>query len=130
MRPRFTISLERSTLIFSYPQAGRPITPSLGVTGLVQKLTLCPASTQTHFIRDRCEYLSQPPNVSSAAPRVPAPASPRTTSKRHRNKQVLMLAAGADSRVLARLAAAQQLDRRSAAGTLPAPGRGRKSQPG
>src|SRR5262249_28780437 len=28
MRPRFTISLERSTLIFSYPQAGRPITPS------------------------------------------------------------------------------------------------------
>src|SRR5262249_47839588 len=30
MRPRFTISLERSTLIFSYPQAGRPITPSFG----------------------------------------------------------------------------------------------------
>src|SRR5512132_3033776 len=27
--PRFTISLKRSTLIFSYPQAGRPITPSL-----------------------------------------------------------------------------------------------------
>src|SRR5262249_13396251 len=30
MRPRFTISLKRSTLIFSYPQAGRPITPSFG----------------------------------------------------------------------------------------------------
>src|SRR5215831_3912114 len=28
--PRFTISLKRSTLIFSYPQAGRPITPSFG----------------------------------------------------------------------------------------------------
>src|SRR6266508_2469728 len=28
--PRFTISLKRSTLIFSYPQAGRPITPSIG----------------------------------------------------------------------------------------------------
>jgi hypothetical protein len=25
-----TISLKRSTLIFSYPQAGRPITPSFG----------------------------------------------------------------------------------------------------
>src|SRR5215472_3231350 len=29
--PRFTISLKRSTLIFSYPQAGRPITPSLAL---------------------------------------------------------------------------------------------------
>jgi len=29
--PRFTISLKRSTLIFRYPQAGRPITPSIGV---------------------------------------------------------------------------------------------------
>src|SRR5215471_17345183 len=28
--PRFTISLKRSTLIFCYPQAGRPITPSFG----------------------------------------------------------------------------------------------------
>src|SRR5215831_7131744 len=28
--PRFTISLKRSTLIFSYPQAGRTITPSFG----------------------------------------------------------------------------------------------------
>src|SRR5262249_23923576 len=28
--PRFTISLKRSALIFSYPQAGRPITPSIG----------------------------------------------------------------------------------------------------
>jgi hypothetical protein len=28
--PRFTISLKRSTLIFSYSQAGRPITPSIG----------------------------------------------------------------------------------------------------
>src|SRR5260370_29784362 len=28
--PRFTISLKRSTLIFSYRQADRPITPSLG----------------------------------------------------------------------------------------------------
>jgi len=27
--PRFAISLKRSTLIFRYPQAGRPITPSL-----------------------------------------------------------------------------------------------------
>jgi hypothetical protein len=26
----FIISLKRSTLIFSYPQAGRPITPSFG----------------------------------------------------------------------------------------------------
>src|SRR5215467_14972317 len=103
---------------------------ALGITGLVQKLTLCPASTQTHLIRDRCEYLSQPPNVSSAAPRVPAPASPRTTSKRYRNKPVPTLAAGANSRVLARLAAAPQPDRRSAAGTLPAPVRGRKPRPG
>src|SRR5262245_39811308 len=30
MRTSFHISLKRSTLIFSYPQAGRPITPSFG----------------------------------------------------------------------------------------------------
>jgi regulator of protease activity HflC (stomatin/prohibitin superfamily) len=29
----FIISLKRSTLIFSYPQAGRPITPSFGGRG-------------------------------------------------------------------------------------------------
>jgi hypothetical protein len=29
--PRFTISLKRSTQIFSYPQSRRPITPSIGV---------------------------------------------------------------------------------------------------
>jgi hypothetical protein len=29
--PRFTISLKRSTKIFSYPQARRPITPSYWV---------------------------------------------------------------------------------------------------
>jgi hypothetical protein len=28
----FTISLKRSTLVFSYPQAGRPITPSYGTS--------------------------------------------------------------------------------------------------
>jgi hypothetical protein len=74
-------------------------------------LPACPASTQAHLISDRCERLSQLPNVSSAAPLVPAHASPRPTSKRHRNKQVPMLAAGADSPALARLAAAQQTDR-------------------
>src|SRR6516162_2567992 len=68
------------------------------------------------LIRDRCERLSQPPNVSSAAPRVPAPASPRLTPERHRNKQAPMLAAGANSPALARLAAARQRDRRSDAG--------------
>src|SRR5262249_26819281 len=83
-----------------------------------------------HLIRDRCERLSQPPNVSSAAPRVPAPASPRTTSKRYRNRQVPTLSAGATSRVLARLAAAQQPDRGSREGTPPAPARGRKPRPG
>ena len=31
MRTSFTISLKRSTLIFRYPQAGRPITPSIEV---------------------------------------------------------------------------------------------------
>src|SRR5215510_5882455 len=45
--------------------------------------------------------------------------SPQPTAKRHRNKRVPMLAADANSRALARLAAAQQPDRRSAAGTLP-----------
>src|SRR5215831_5109270 len=85
---------------------------------------------QAHLIRDRCARLSQPPNVSSATPRAPAPPSPQPTAKRHRNKRVPMLAAGANSRALARLAAAQQPDRRSAAGTLPAPARGRKLQPG
>src|SRR5262249_22001782 len=29
---------------------------------------------QAHLIRDRCARLSQPPNVSSATPRAPAPA--------------------------------------------------------
>jgi hypothetical protein len=33
----FIISLKRSTLIFSYPQAGRPITPSFGGTAVVQR---------------------------------------------------------------------------------------------
>jgi hypothetical protein len=41
----FIISLKRSTLIFSYPQAGRPITPSLPpiTTKLVRRneVTLC-----------------------------------------------------------------------------------------
>src|SRR5215831_5952576 len=83
-----------------------------------------------HLIRDRCERLSRPRNVSSATPRVPAPASPRPTSKKHRNKQVPTLAAGASSRVLARRVAAQQPDRRSAAETLPELAPGRKSQPG
>jgi hypothetical protein len=32
-----TISLKRSTLIFSYPQAGRPITPSFGGREVVQR---------------------------------------------------------------------------------------------
>src|SRR6266487_1383728 len=44
--PRFTISLKRSTLIFSYPQAGRPITPPRdeegnrcpGASGLLREL--------------------------------------------------------------------------------------------
>ena len=33
----FIISLKRSTLIFSYPQAGRPITPSFGGTAVIQR---------------------------------------------------------------------------------------------
>src|SRR5690242_5076960 len=82
------------------------------------------ASTQALLIRDQCERLSQLPNVSSSALRAPAPASPRPTTKRHRNKQVMMLAADANSRVLARPAAAPLTGRRSAAGTLPEPARG------
>src|SRR5262249_58373389 len=81
-------------------------------------------------ISDRCEGLSQPPNVSSAAPPVPAPASLRPRAKRHRNKPARMLAAGADSPVPARPAAARQPDRRSVAGTLPEPAGGKKLQPG
>jgi tripartite-type tricarboxylate transporter receptor subunit TctC len=90
----------------------------------------CPASRQTHLIRHRRERPSRPPSVSSAAPRAQARASPRPTAKRHRNKPARMLAAGADSPVPARPAAARQLDRRSAAGTLPEPARETKLQPG
>src|SRR5262249_10499632 len=39
--PRSTISLKRSTLIFSYPQAGRPITPSFGGKADMAYLTAC-----------------------------------------------------------------------------------------
>src|SRR6266478_3954475 len=40
----FIISLKRSTLIFSYPQAGRPITPSFGGTAGRADGRLCGAA--------------------------------------------------------------------------------------
>jgi len=46
--PRFTISLKRSTLIFSYQQAGRPITPSFGGTAVMQRTSPArPSLTRT-----------------------------------------------------------------------------------
>src|SRR5262249_61721416 len=92
--------------------------PFLGIASLpFSRPPSRPRDRLVRLIRGRYGRLSQPLNVASA--------SPRQTSERHRNKQVPMLAAGADSRVLARLAAAQQLDRQSAAGKFPVPARGR-----
>jgi len=91
--------------------------PFLGIASLpFSRPPSRPRDRLVRLIRGRYGRLSQPLNVASA--------SPRQTSERHRNKQVPMLAAGADSRVLARLAAAQQLDRQSAAGKFPVPARG------
>jgi hypothetical protein len=38
----FIISLKRSTLIFRYPLAGRPITPSFGGRAVMQQTSLTP----------------------------------------------------------------------------------------
>ena len=51
---------------------------------------------QAFVIPDQCGRLSQPPNASSAAPRGAAPASPRPTGRRHRNRQVTTPAADVD----------------------------------
>src|SRR5271169_6689341 len=66
--------------------------------------------------RHRCERLSPPPSVSSVAPQTRVQASTWRISKSNRNRPGRMLAAGANSQVLARPDAARQPDRRSAEG--------------
>src|SRR5215470_4325822 len=77
----------RQLILRWLPSRRMPVTAALGqletyavrqtLGGTSRHIWLVPA----HLIRDRCERLSQQPSVSSAAPRVPAPASPRPTSK-------------------------------------------------
>jgi hypothetical protein len=46
----FIISLKRSTLIFSYPQAGRPITPSFGERAVMPAGIFCNTRQKSAFL--------------------------------------------------------------------------------
>src|SRR5258708_27073947 len=78
MRTSFTISLKRSNLIFSYPQAGRPITPSFdvvdGARSPAPKCRRVIVVDESHEEPSTCKL---PRSVASASP------SSATTSPNH-----------------------------------------------